>query len=152
MATTVGRWQNVAYDDDGAIVAFGGLSLTPTPHIFRVGGRELFAWCAWDTLFLPALLDAPAEIRSRCPVTGVPVAVAVDPGGIRRAEPEPLWVSFPDLARTTTTDIVGSFCCHVHFVAGHDAASQRVSEHPSGFVLDLDDARALGMRATASLR
>lgn len=152
VTAAVGHWHNVAYDDDGAIVAFGGLSLTPTPHSFRVDGRELFTWCAWDTLFLPALLDAPAEIRSRCQVTGVPVAVDVDPARIRRAEPGPLWVTFPDPAGTTTADIVGSFCCNVHFVAGQDAANQWVSKHPSGFVLDLVEAHTLGMRATASLR
>jgi alkylmercury lyase len=49
------RWPNVQYDDGGAVVAFNGLSLTPTPHRFCLPTRQLFTWCAWDTLFLPAL-------------------------------------------------------------------------------------------------
>jgi hypothetical protein len=62
-------WPNVHRDGRGAVVAFSGLTLRPTEHRFRTGGRELFAWCAWDTLFLPALLEQPADVRSTCPLT-----------------------------------------------------------------------------------
>ena len=40
-------------DDDGAIVAFNGLCLSPTPHRFEVDGRRLYTWCVFDALFLP---------------------------------------------------------------------------------------------------
>lgn len=50
---TLARWPNVRRDDHGRVVAFGGLSLRPTEHRFEVGGRRLYTWCAWDTLFLP---------------------------------------------------------------------------------------------------
>lgn len=69
-------------DHDGAVVAFSGLSLRPTKHRLAVAGRQLFTWCAWDTLFLPELLDQPAEVGSTCPVTGAPVRLRVDDGGI----------------------------------------------------------------------
>jgi alkylmercury lyase len=54
---TLARWPNVHRDDHGRVDAFGGLSLQPTQHRFEVGGRHLYTWCAWDTLFLPGLLD-----------------------------------------------------------------------------------------------
>jgi alkylmercury lyase len=63
------RWPNVELDDHGRIVALAGLSLTPTAHRFTVGGRQLYTWCAWDTLVLPGLLDQPAHVESTCPVT-----------------------------------------------------------------------------------
>ena len=99
-AFVLARWPNVDYDEHGHVVAFGGLSLTPTAHRFTVGGRRLYAWCAWDSLFLPALLDRSANVESTCPVTGIDVRLTVDPDGVRRVDPQPLWVSFPPAATT----------------------------------------------------
>jgi len=98
-------WPNVNYDEDGRVIAFSGLSLTPTAHRFTVGGRQLYTWCAWDTLFLPAMLGRPADVESTCPVTGSHVRLTVDPNGIRQLDPQPLWVSFPPAATTSTADI-----------------------------------------------
>lgn len=148
----LGSWPNVHRDGRGTVVAFGGLSLRPTGHRFTVGGRELYTWCAWDTLFLPALLDEPAEVRSTCPLTGTPVRLRINAGGIDHAEPADLSVSFPPTATTSTADIVESFCCHVHFIAGHDAAQRWLGDHDGGRVLDLRDAYEVGQRATARLR
>jgi alkylmercury lyase len=69
----------VQRDPDGAVVAFSGLSLRATAHQFTVAGRRLYAWCARDALFLPALLGQPARVRSRCPATGATVTLTVDP-------------------------------------------------------------------------
>jgi alkylmercury lyase len=146
------RSPNVHRDGRGAVVAFAGLSLRATEHRLIVGGRELFTWCAWDTLFLPTLLEQPAEVRSTCPLTNVPVHVRLGADGITFAEPAELSVSFPPLADISTVDIVESFCCHVHFIAGRDTAQRWLSEHPGGRVLALRDAYELGQRATTSLR
>jgi alkylmercury lyase len=144
----IARWPNVIYDDEGRVVAFSGLSLTPTGHRFTVGGHDLYTWCAWDTLFLPAILGQPASVRSRCPVTGSDVRLTVAPHGVVDFAPEALRVSFPSPASTSTADITGTFCCHVHFLAGPAAAEQWLSQNPEGVVLGLDDAYALGRAAT----
>ena len=141
-------WPNVNYDEDGRVIAFSGLSLTPTAHRFTVGGRQLYTWCAWDTLFLPAMLGRPADVESTCPVTGSHVRLTVDPNGIRQLDPQPLWVSFPPAATTSTADITGTFCCHVHFLATTAAAEHWLGRHPEGTVLDLDEAFELGRKAT----
>jgi hypothetical protein len=39
-------------------------------------------------------------------------------------------VSFPAPAATSTADITGSFCCHVHFLAGRAAAEQWLAQRP----------------------
>jgi alkylmercury lyase len=145
------RWPNVERDEDGLVVAFGGLSLAPTAHRFTVGERRLYTWCAWDTLFLPALLDRTARVRSRCGVTGLDVRLSVDPSGVRDVEPEPLWVSFPAPSSTSVADITGSFCCHVHFLAGRAAADAWLSRHRGGTALTLHEAFELGRRATCCL-
>jgi alkylmercury lyase len=146
------RWPNVQRDDAGSVVAFSGLSLRRTPHRFTVAGRELFTWCAWDGLFLPAILDEPAAVASTCPVTGTPVRIEVAPDRILDADPREVWVSFPAPDRTSTADVVGSFCCHVHFLAGRGAAERWLGRSEGGRVLDLPTAHALGSRCTECLR
>ena len=132
----------------GRVVAFSGLSLTSTAHRFTIGGRQLYTWCAWDTLFLPAMLGRPADVESTCAVTGSDVRLTVDPNGVRQLDPQPLWVSFPPAATTSTADITGAFCCHVHFLAMPAAAEHWLNRHPDDTVLDIDDAYKLGRKAT----
>jgi alkylmercury lyase len=144
-------WPNVERNGDGAVIAFLGLTLRQSAHSFSVDGRRLHTWCAWDTLFLPALLDATATVGSTCAVTGAPVQLVVSPGGVERARPDELHVSFPPLAATRVSDITNSFCCHVHFLAGADATAAWQREHPDGYALDLDAAFELGQRAVAPL-
>ena len=141
------RWPNVHYDEAGRVVAFSGLTLEPTGHRFAVGGRQLYTWCAWDTLFLPAMLAQSADVESTCAATGREVRLTVDPDGVRRFDPRPLWLSFPAPSATSTADITGTFCCHVHFLATPSAIEAWLGGHPDGTVLGLDDAYELGRRA-----
>jgi alkylmercury lyase len=142
------RWPNVRRDQHGRVEAFGGLSLRPTQHRFDVGGRRMYTWCAWDTLFLPALLDDQAQVQSTCPTTGTEVRLTVAPDRVLAADPQDVWVSFPPPAQTSTDDIVESFCCRVHFLAGADTADRWASARPGSFALVVDDAFELGRLAT----
>ena len=142
------RWPNVRRDEQGRVDAFGGLSLRPTKHRFEVGGRQLYTWCAWDTLFLPALLDEPARVKSICPATGADIRLTVVPDRVLASQPQNVRVSFPPAGQASTTDIVESFCCHVHFLAGEDAATEWLSRSPGTFALDIDGAFELGRLAT----
>jgi alkylmercury lyase len=130
------------------VVAFGGLSILPTGHRFVIGDRTLYTWCAWDTLFLPALLDQEAQVQSTCPITCAGIALTVTPSGVRDAQPPDPWVSFPSPEQTSTADITASFCCHVHFLAGADTARRWTSARPRAFALGMNDAFELGRLAT----
>jgi alkylmercury lyase len=151
LAAVLGRWPNIHRDDQDRIVAFAGLSLTPTRHSFDVAGRRLFTWCAWDTLFLPALIGREAHVSSTCPLTGKEVRLTIGPAGIHDAEPARLLVSFPASASTVTSDITASFCRHVHFLAGRDAAEAWLAANEGGLALSLNDAVELGRLATRPL-
>ena len=83
-------------------------------------------------------------MRSTCPVTGVGVEFVVAPDGVQHAQPAGLHVSFPPPATTDAADVTGSFCCHVHFLAGAAAARSWQNAHPEGEVLDLAAAFARG--------
>jgi alkylmercury lyase len=148
VATTLVRWPNVRRDEHGRVEGFGGLSLRPTKHRLDVGGRRLYTWCAWDTLFLPALMGDQARVESTCPMTGTEVGLTVAPDCVLAAHPEDVWVSFPAPEGTTTDEIVESLCCHVHFLAGADRADRWASAHPGTFALGLAGAFELGRLAT----
>ena len=150
VARRLSGWPNIERDGDDAVIGFSGLTLRPTPHSFEVEGQPLHTWCAWDTLFLPALLGATARVRSTCPVTGAGVELVVAPDAIQQAQPQDLYVSFPSPATTDAGDLTGSFCCHVHFLAGDDAARSWQDAHPEGAVLDLAAAFAGACRTFAA--
>jgi alkylmercury lyase len=132
-------WPTVERDDQQQVIAFSGLTLRPTEHRLDVTGRALHAWCAWDALFLPAMLGQPARVRSRCPITGADIHLTVAPGGVQASDPAPLAVSFPPPDALCVQDITSSFCCHVHFLAGAHAAERWRADHGGALVLDLDE-------------
>jgi alkylmercury lyase len=148
LTAALARWPNVELDEHRRVIAFSGLSLAPTAHRLTLGERQLYTWCAWDTLFLPALLDQTAQVESICPVTGMAVRLTVDPSGFRDVDPEELWVSFPAPATTSTADLTRTFCCHVHFLADRPAADEWLTRHAGTTALTLPDAFELGRLAT----
>ncbi len=66
----IGRWgSEVLWNEDRKIIGFFGLNLNKTAHSLEVDDTMLYTWCAWDALFIPALLDKTVKVRSTCPVT-----------------------------------------------------------------------------------
>jgi len=49
----------------------------PTQHRVVVAGKEYFANCAWDALGVPAALNHPGEVNSRCEQSGNPLRLEV---------------------------------------------------------------------------
>lgn len=56
----------------------------PTQHRVTVAGIEYFANCAWDALGIPAALQQPGVVHSRCEQSREPLQLEVD-----RTGPEP---------------------------------------------------------------
>ncbi len=140
-------WPGVYYDGDQRVIGFWGLTIAQMPHRLLVNGRRLYAWCAWDTLFLPALLGADVEVESACRATGNRVRLTATPQTLRSVEPAELVVSFllPD-AEAVTENVITSFCHYVHFFRSQEVARPWVAEHPKTFVLSLADAYEVGRR------
>jgi alkylmercury lyase len=80
------------FDEAGKVVG-AALTTLPTPHRVSLGGKDLFAWCALDTLFIPGLLDQAAEVESTCPVSNSPVRLTVTPDGVQSVSPPETVVS-----------------------------------------------------------
>lgn len=139
------RWSGVFYDDDKNIIGYWGLAIQKMNHRFEVDGKTSYAWCAWDTLFIPAIIGKRAKVESICPLTKNTIQLTLTPDGVENVYPDDVAVSFllPETGNELE-NIIASFCCHVHFFSSENAASEWVSQHPGTFVLSLDEAFKLG--------
>lgn len=136
------------YDEQGRVVGHG-ITLNPTPHHFTVGGKQLYTWCALDTLIFPVVLGQTAQVQSPCHATGVPVRVTVEPGKISSVEPDTTVVSI--VTPQTCTSVRSAFCNEVHFFATADAATDWLDKHPGATVLPVAEAFALAGPLTTTL-
>lgn len=119
------------WDEQGRLVGFG-LTQRPTAHRFTVAGRQLYTWCAMDTLFFPLLLGERAVAESRCPATGRAIRVEVEPDGVVSVDPEHAVVS--RIGPGCVSDVRTEVCDHGHFFASAEAAHEWADRHPDGLV------------------
>lgn len=147
----IGRWHGVERSQGGAVIAFWGLTLSETKHRFRVEGRELHTWCAWDTLFLPPLLGATADVESPCAASGTRIALKIGPSGVEASRPETVALSFLTPRESDVEkNVIETFCCYVHFFASREYAERWTAGHPGTFLLSLNEAWEVGVRKNAA--
>lgn len=136
-------------DEQGRVVG-SGLTLRPTPHRFIIDSRQLYTWCALDTLIFPAVLGQAATVESPCHGTGATVRLTVDPlAGVTSVEPQTAVVSIVTPAQQRS--IRTAFCNQVHFFVSHTAAQPWLAEHPGMTVLPVADAHRLGQSLIPAL-
>ncbi len=142
------RLADTEYDEQGRIIGHG-ITLRPTPHHFAVDGRQLYTWCALDTLIFPAVLGHPVRVQSPCHGSGVPVHLTVDPDKVTSVDPATAVVSIvtPDACASIRT----AFCNQAHFFASPAAAQPWLDRHPKATVLPVTEAFALGGPLTQAL-
>ena len=144
-------WHGVCYDKTGAVIGYWGLTLAQTKHRLRVNEQNLHAWCAWDTLFIPPILDTDANIESACPVSEERISMKVTPRGMADVRPANTMLSFvtPQQAKVEE-NVILHFCHYVHFFAAPEYGARWVAEHPGTFLMTLEDAWELGRRKNAA--
>lgn len=141
---TLERWPGVYRDGAGRVVAFWGLAIPEMPHRFRVDGRRLYTWCAWDALFIPELIGRTAEVESQSPVSGDSVRLTVTPEQVLQVAPEGTVVSMLVPAERFDEQVIMSFCHFVHFFPSVADAEPWLGEHSETFLLSVDEAFELG--------
>ncbi len=139
----------VERDDAGRVLGLG-ITLVPTPHHFRVDGRELYTWCALDTLMFPSLLGVRAEIESPCRSSGSPVRLTATAEGVSDVEPPSAVVSVVPIEHAP--NIRTAFCDHVHFFRSAADAETWLAEHPGGTVMPVAEGFALGRGFAEEMR
>ena len=144
------QWPGVFRDED-CVVGFWGLTVKETPHRLQVDGVATYTWCAWDTLWIPALLDATVQVVSRCAQTREPVRLRVSPERVESVEPAAVLLSFlkPEV-RKLREHATANFCHFVHFFRDRKAAERWIAGHPDTFLISLEAAFDLGRRVNAA--
>jgi alkylmercury lyase len=131
-------------DATDQIVGAMGLSLSDHPHRLSVAGVSLAAWCALDTLFLPALLQQTVTIESPSPVTHQLIRLRVSPHRVEEVTPEAAVVSFvlvdPSRENMASVEAIwGAFCNHVHFFASREEGEQWASVRDDVILLTVEE-------------
>jgi len=141
-------------DKEGRIIGFGGLAVREMPHRFKVDGRTLYTWCAWDSLFIPVILGAEAEVESPVPGISALVRLRVAPDGVNRLQPRTAVMSLLlPTAQTFQADAlkaIASFCNYVFFFPNQDAAAAWTKSHPDTTFMSVSDAFELGRRMVSA--
>jgi alkylmercury lyase len=143
-------------DADDQIVGAIGLSLSDHPHQLTVEGVPLSAWCALDTLFLPALLRQTATIASPSPETRATIGLRVSPDRVEKADPAGAVISIvlldPSRERVASVEAIwNAFCHHVHFFADREEAKLWTAGRPDIVILTVDEGFELGRRVWSSV-
>ncbi len=80
------RVPDTEFDEQGNIVGWG-VTLVPTDHQVQLQGKQLYTWCAFDTVLFPALLQMKAQVHSVCATTRAPITFLATPQGIQELTP-----------------------------------------------------------------
>lgn len=140
---------DIEYDDQGRIVGWG-LTRNPTPHKFTIDGRQLYTWCAPDTLIFPAVIGRTAHVESPCPTTGAIIRLTVDPvTGITTLDPSTAVVSIVAPDQVDPHAVRATVCNPQHFFATADAARDWQSRYPGMLVLPVAEAYTRILRPLA---
>src|SRR4029077_19354456 len=100
-------------------------------------GTGLYAWCAWDPLFLARVIG-DLQVATADPVTGEAITYrAGDHGPIARAFPPSSVLSFLRPGRPWGADVMTTFCHYVPHFTGPATARRWTAAHPGTFVLSL---------------
>ncbi len=144
-------WSGVFFDDNKYVTGFWGLTTRETSHRLNVNGQTSYTWCAWDSLFIPALLSETVQVSSLCPVTKRKIELEISPDQVKVIGDKTLYVSFLVLDEAEMKeDIIAKFCHFVYFFDSKSVAEQWLSEHHGTFLLSLDDAFSIGKNFNAA--
>lgn len=119
---------------EGSIRGFLGLSLQPTCHRLRVAGRDLWTWCALDSLYLPELLGSPASITSTDPQNGTEIRIALNAGEIQSLHPDGTVLSIvrpQSWDCTSACSVKRTACSFIFFFESKDSAATWLGAQPN---------------------
>ncbi len=141
------KWIGVYYDDEGRIVGYWGMALSPMSHRFEVNGKTLYTWCAWDSLFIPEIIKKTARVESICPVTRDQIQLTVTPERVEEIGPASAVMSFvTPQACKIRENVILNFCHYVHFFSSAEAGYKWISENEGTLILSIDEAHYLGRK------
>lgn len=146
--TYLNKIPGVFRDDHKNVIGFWGLTAAPVSHHQLIAdGKTLYAWCAWDTLFLPALLDQAFTVTSKCQQTDATIELLVSPKEILKASSQDIVLSMlaPDESEFEQ-DVVASFCHLIHFFESMRSGQAWIADKQNIELITLEEAFELGVQ------
>ena len=142
-------WPAVFWDGHDHITGFWGLALARMPHQVRHAGKDLYAWCAWDPLFLARVIG-DLQVATADPVSGEAITYRIDADGVVTGASHPDAVlSFLRPGQPWDGAVIATFCHYIWHFTGPATAQQWTAAHPGTSVLSLGDAAELARRHAA---
>ncbi len=143
-------------DNDDNIVGILGLSLKDHQHRFAVNETQMTTWCAYDTLYLPVLLQQTATIESPSKLSKKPVRLTVSPTGVQDTNPAGAVLSMiiidPDKTDMGSTKAIwGNFCHQIFFFASRQEAEQWAAGRNDIEILSVQEGFELGKQMWAKV-
>ena len=135
-------WPGVERDGEGRITGMG-LTTEPTPHSLVIGDARLYAYCALETLYVPAILNQTVEVVSLSP-TGGRVSLRLDAEGLLSSNPETAVLSLIHPSRRLGDDVRSSYCCYVHLFPEQSSAEAWTQRIDGAFAIPVEDAAEFG--------
>lgn len=135
VTSTVRRFE-AEFDQEGKIVGLG-LTLIPTPHVYKVNDRTLYTWCAVDALTFPGILKHTASIESNDPVTGEKIHIRLTPDTVEKIKPKDAVVSF--VKNIDLTNLRSSFCNNTNFFSSLETGSRWIARHPGTILYPVNE-------------
>lgn len=137
------RGSKIEVDENGDLIGAGGLSLSPTSHRLILNDKTLYAWCAFDAMFLPGFLGQRLEIESIDPINGDPIYLTITPDGPESYSPDStmLSIAIPGVSCSIEQQGPGSEVCgQMHFFSSPDSAQIWLNRHPGSVMLTVGQA------------
>lgn len=120
LTTILDELNYLEYDHNQAIVAYRGITLTPTPYRIEIDFLTektiVFSWCAFDALFLADLLQQNLTIFAECPSCHQAIKLTFVNNKNHNSAKYHHYMSFILPSRDNyNQDLVNSFCGYIHF-------------------------------------
>jgi len=130
-----GQW-----DKEGRLIG-SALTLVPTPHRFRIMDKDLYTWCAHDTILLPGLLGTLAEVESPDPLNGDLINLVISPQGPETYTPKSAVLTVLQAAEPATGP-ESAVCTNSHYFTSRASAEEWSKDRPGIAIILIEDAFA----------
>jgi alkylmercury lyase len=121
-------------DDAGNMVG-SYLSLIPTSHKLRVEDKILFAWCAYDAIYIPGVIGKKAVIESVDPYSHEAVQLEISPHGEIDLKPEGIAVTVVGIDADTRGGAESPRCRQMHFFESYENAEKWSSDYADATIM-----------------
>jgi alkylmercury lyase len=129
------------WDAEGRLVG-NVLTLNPTPHHFRVNGKELYTWCSLDAMHLPGLLGKTAQVESTDPVSGEKIRLTIPPDTTPTYHPLGAVLSIM-LKPGDRNGPQSPLCSQMLFFVSRENAENWNQDHPEATIMTVEEVHQL---------